>query len=249
MEKVTHVQNALREQGFEGAVRTGSAASTRPGLGLGWPELEALLPDAGLPLGAVTELVSAGTALATTLALRACRTAQNQARLHGGDPAWCAFVDPTRTLHAPGVHGLGVALDRLLVVQPSALALSRVAVRLCEARAFAVVAIDTAGVPSAELDLALGSWPRVVRRLALSAEGTGACILLITDVAARRPLPLPVALRVELSRPEPNALLVRVAKEKHGRVSAARRLNWCAAEREDPGPISAKRRWSSGHAA
>ena len=251
LEKVASVQNALRERGFEGGVRAGAEARVERGLGLGWPELEALLPDGGLPRGAVTELaVQGGAALATSLGLRACRVAQEHAQAFTRDPSWCAFVDPSRTLHAPGVRELGIELDRLLVVQPPLEALSRVVVRLCEAQAFAVLVIDTIGVPAAELDVGLGSWPRVVRRLSLSAEGSGACVVLITDSAARRPLPLPVALRLELGRPEPNALVVRVAKEKHGRVSAPRSLGWQSAdELGELGPKFVKHPWSSGHAA
>jgi recombination protein RecA len=43
-------------------------------------------------------------------------------------------------------------------------------------------------------------------------------VILLTDAAAPRPLPLPVALRLELCRQGHEQLAVTVAKEKHGRV-------------------------------
>src|SRR5262245_55513117 len=79
----------------------------------GWAELDAALPDGGLPMG-VTEL-TAPRALggATLVALAVMRAA------HARKPdAWCAWVDPERTLFAPGVARAGVDLKRLLVVRP-----------------------------------------------------------------------------------------------------------------------------------
>src|SRR5687767_6270495 len=61
--------------------------------------IDEVLPDGGLPRGAVVELASAsGLGRATTVALAACAAAQREARLRSGDPAtvgaWCAFIDP-----------------------------------------------------------------------------------------------------------------------------------------------------------
>jgi recombination protein RecA len=197
------------------------------GLPLGLAELDALLPDGGLLRGGVVELcVKGGAALATSVALSACRSAQVEARRLGGAVPWCAFVDPSSTLYAPGVAQAGVALERLLVVRPPLEALSRVAVRLVESQAFAVVVIDTVGAPGAELDVALGSWTRIVRRLSMALEGTAGLVLLVTDAAAARPLPLPVAMRLELGRPRENQLSLRVAKDRYGRVSGPRTIPW-----------------------
>ena len=197
------------------------------GLPLGVAELDELLPDGGLLRGGVVELcVRGGAGLATSLALTACRAAQDEARRLGGAVPWCAFVDPSSTLFAPGVAEAGVALERLLVVRPTLEALSRVAVRLVESQAFAVTVIDTAGVPGAELDVSLGSWPRIVRRLSMSLEGSAGLVLLVTDAAAARPLPLPVAMRLELGRSEEGRLSLRVAKDKYGRVSGPRSIAW-----------------------
>ncbi len=195
------------------------------------PVLDAVLPDGGLPRGAVVELaVAGGAALGTRIALGACRAAQAEGRLHG-DPPWCAFVDPAASLYAPGVVQAGLELERLLVVRPPLEALARVTARVVESQAFAVVVIDTVGVPGASVDVALGSWARVVRRLSLAVEGTSGLVLLVTDRDARRPLPLPVAMRVELARLAPDRLALRVAKHRHGRVAAVRHVAWPAKPR------------------
>lgn len=197
------------------------------GLPLGIAELDALLPDGGLLRGSVIELSVAGEgALGTSLGLSACAQAQAEARGRGANVPWCAFIDPSRTLYGPGVAAAGVDLTRLLVVRPPLSALSRVAVRLAESDAFAVVVVDLTGVVGTRVSVPLGTWPRVVRRLAMAIEGTGHSVLLLTREADRRPLPLPVAQRLEISRPSVDALLVRVAKDQRGRVSAPRPVAW-----------------------
>ena len=190
-------------------------------------ELDAVLPDGGLPQGAVIELSAAGSAaLATSVALAACRSAQQRGMAHGGEAPWCAFIDPSATLHGPGVARSGVQLERLLIVRPPVEGLSRVALRLVESRVFAVIVVDMAGVPGQALDVPLGAWSRVVRRLSVAAEQSSSSVLLVTDRSAPRPLPLPVALRLELARPAPDQLSVCVAKERRGRITAPRSVAW-----------------------
>ena len=196
-------------------------------LSLGSLELNAILPDGGLPRGSIVELsVTGGLAVATSLALAACRSAQDEAISRGGSVPWCAFIDPSGTLYGPGVASAGVELDRLLVVRPLLEALERTAIRVAESQVFSVVVVDTMGVPGASLDVGLGSWPRVVRRLALGVEGSGSCVILVTDAEARRPLPLPVALRLEIARAAEDRLSVRIGKERRGRVSGPHRVVW-----------------------
>ncbi|HYP89984.1 MAG TPA: recombinase A [Polyangiaceae bacterium] len=200
------------------------------GLSFGMPELDALLPDGGIPRGSVVELCATGEgALGTSLGLKACAQAQAEARARGGSTPWCAFVDPSGTLYGPGVAAAGVELSRLLVVRPPLGALSRIALRLAESEAFAVVVVDLAGVVGERVAVPLGTWPRVVRRLALAIEGTGHSVLLLTRQADRRPLPLPVAQRLEVSRPSADKLSVRIAKDQRGRVSSPRTVTWAGA--------------------
>jgi recombination protein RecA len=204
----------------------GPAAATSA-LSFGIAELDAVLPDGGLVRGGVIELCAKGEgALGTTLGLAACAQAQAEARARGARTPWCAFIDPSSTLYSPGVAAAGVELSRLLVVRPPLAALSRVALRLAESEAFAVVVVDLTGVVGERVAVPLGTWPRVVRRLALAVEGTGHSVLLLTREADRRPLPLPVAQRLEVSRPTADKLLVRLAKDQRGRVSSPRPVVW-----------------------
>lgn len=192
--------------------------------------LERQLEEGRLPPGAVVEFcISGGAAWGTTFALRACRAAQKQGVHEGGQAAWCAFVDPSGSLYAPGVHALGLDLSRLLVVRPDEESLSRVALRLVESQVFPLVVIDTMGVPGSTVDVSLSQWVRVVRRLSLAVSNTESTVVLLTSRSARRPLHLPVATRFEIRRSSRTELLVAVPKSPAGwrggsvRVRAERR--------------------------
>jgi recA bacterial DNA recombination protein len=207
---------------------------------LGVEALDRALPDGGLPRGQVTELaVSAHAGLGTSIGLWACRAAQTDSSWEGSVP-WCAFLDPAGTLYAPGVIAAGVQLERLLVLRPGVESLQRVALKLAESRVFSVIVIDTlssrfspqpvalsksqtgtvqAGKPHAEK---LQSWERAVRRLAIAIQGTGVQVVLMTDLAAPRPMALPVALRLEVNHESLGRLSVRVTKDKRGRAGYER---------------------------
>jgi hypothetical protein len=187
----------------------GALEWAEPALPSGWPELDAVLPDHGFPRGVVE--LSARRALGggTSIALAVVRAAQER------DPrAWCAWVDDAEgTLYGPAAAWAGVDLGRLLVVRPPAKDAGRVAVKVAEARACDVIVVD--GL-SERRDRALK--PEIlIRKLALAAERGGATVLLLTDSLAHREAPWPVALRLELGR-APGHLVVRVAKERRGRI-------------------------------
>jgi recombination protein RecA len=192
-------------------------------LALGWPAFDAMLPDGGFPRGVIELASPRALGGATSVACAAICAAQRQdAR------AWCAWIDPEATIHAPGLAALGVDLARLLVVRPNREDLPRIAVKVAGARAFDVIAID--------MDPILGANPApsrvrsssaktrrpiapevLVRKLALLAEEGGARILLVSDRTLPRPAPWPVALRLELERSF-ETLTVRVAKDRRGRI-------------------------------
>jgi recombination protein RecA len=208
-----------------------------PALSLGVAALDEALPDGGLARGAVIEFGIHGAALGTTLSLGACRSLQQAARALGARVPWCAFIDPSGTLYGPGVAAAGIELERLLVVRPPLEALSRVALRIVESGACALTIIDTLGVPGHSLGIDIGAWSRVVRRLSLAVDGTSHSVLLLTDAACPRPLPLPVAQRIELSRPNADKLSLRVAKDKFGRVSSPRPIAWVRKEQSFEGSL------------
>ncbi len=149
----------------------------------------------------VTELASdGGIAMGTSIAIRACFRVQDSARSAFGVVPWCAFVDPTGSLYAPGVHAAGVDLSRLLIVRPDAESITRATLRLVESKVFPLVVVDLMGLPGENFDLSLHSWVRVVRRLSRALEGSSHSVLLLTDKNTKRTLPLPVTERLVLSR-------------------------------------------------
>ncbi len=174
----------------------------------------------GILRGAVVEIASPhGRARATSFALSACVAAQREAHRFGST-ALCAWFDPTRSLYGPGVRARGIDLARFFVVTPSLELLPRAAVRVTESRAFSLVVVDVTSLPS------LDRFPTIVRRLALATNGTTCSVLLLTDLEARRSMPLPTSARLELSRMQSDAITLRVAKDRHGRIAAAASVPW-----------------------
>lgn len=191
------------------------------------PSLQERFEEGRLLGGGVVELSSdGGLALGTSIALRACAHVQNEARLASGSSAFCAFVDPTQSLYAPGVISAGVDIERLLVVRPDEDSLSRVALRLVESKVFPVVVIDLMGLPGSGFSPQLGPWVRVVRRLSLALSNSARSVVLLTDKNAPRSLPLPVTQRFELSRCSPRELQVNVAKDLRGTGIRKARVRW-----------------------
>jgi hypothetical protein len=186
-------------------------------LPLGIQSLDALLPDAGLPRGGVVEIGSpAGLGGATRLALTACVAAQ---RSVAGESAWCAWIDSSNTLYAPGVIQAGIDLERLLVVVPDPVDVARIAVRITSSGVFSMVVIDRSGVPGAELGDTRARWHIAVRRLALAAEANHTTILLLSTTSMARKESLPTAMRLELSRPSHERLSLRITKDRRGRLT------------------------------
>jgi recombination protein RecA len=203
-----------------------SLAADSSKLSLGWPELDAALPDGGLPRGVVELAAPRALGGAASIALAAIRAAHER-----DAKAWCAWVDPEATLYAPGVAFAGVDLERLLVIRPPRAEVARIAVKVAASRAFDVIAIDVDVVPGASAAAPTKSskstrnkrsaWPMdvLVRKLALLAAEGGATVLLLSDSSLPRAVTWPVALRLELSR-TPDAIALRVAKDRRGRVGA-----------------------------
>jgi hypothetical protein len=215
------------------ALHVGSSEAGREaGFGFGIESLDAALPDNGIQSGGVIELSLGEGAPGTSLSLSLFRSLQARREQAGQSVPWCAFVDPGGTLYAPGVAAAGVRLDRLLVVRPSLEALSRTAIRLSRSKVFELVVIDALGVPGASHEVAMRSWPRLVRRLALEIDGSSRSVVLLTSASAARPLPLPVAQRIEFARPALDRLVVRVAKDRQGRVAPPRTIPWAHVELE-----------------
>ena len=174
----------------------------------------------------------------TRFALSACASAQ-----HGSEDEptlaspkrWCAWVDSSRTLFAPGVAQAGVCLERLLVVQPEPRDMARIAVRLAASGVFSMLVSDRCGVPGSALPHAVAPrtsastrrdtrpaanirWSTAVRRLALAAQESETTILLLSRNAQATRDTLPTTMRIELGRPALERLSLRIAKDKRGRL-------------------------------
>lgn len=194
---------------------------------LGWPELERILPDRGLPRG-VVEIASpvalvGGQARAlrggaTSIALSAIRTAQASS-----PGVWCAWITPAQgpSLYAPAIAQAGVDLDRLLVVRPETSALARTAVKVGASGAFAIVVIDAqSGLDGRISNRALLGMPQEIP-LPRPARGAGS------------------AGGARTKRPVDGSLVVRklaLASEEHGTTFVL--LASTLAERAMPWPVA-----------
>jgi len=193
-----------------------------------WPELGEALPDRGLPRGVVELAAPRALGGSTSVALAAVQAGQGR-----GEGAFCAWIDPESSLYAPGVVAAGVDLRRMIVVAPPRAQLGRIALKVVSSGAFEVVVIDMDPAADSPISHKLrmqrssrrdkGWAPELlVRKLALAAEPCGTTVILLTDALRPRAAAWPVALRLELSRPRPERLTVRVAKDKRGRVGVAK---------------------------
>ena len=216
-------------------------------LSLGIPSLDDALPEHGLAYGQVIELRARGASGAvTSFALCACRAAQCRAAQCRADQGaaghwqgrsqhawmngqWCAFIDPTATLFAPGLAQLGVQLNRLLIVRPDVESVARVAVRIAEAKIVSVLVIDLRGAMG-DLSFDGHRWQRTIRRLSLVVKQLATCVLVMTQAQPHQALPLPVSMRLEFNRPSSEFFEMRVAKERTGRISPPRTVAWSAFE-------------------
>lgn len=200
----------------------------KPHLPTEWADLDAALPDHGLPRGVVELTAPHGLGGGTSIALAAVRA------VHRRDPrTWCAWVDSEGTLYGPGVARAGVDLDRLLVVRPPRSEAGRIAVKIVGARACELIVVDATPLLSTTRPIRDRAGVRrpcergkskkelppevLVRKLSLLAEQAGATVILLTDSLAPRGVPLPVALRLELGRALGH-LIVKVAKDRYGRA-------------------------------
>ena len=99
-----HLNGMLRVATTQGAGPRGLAkgAPVADEISVDW---QSRLARGELLRGGVVEIASqGGLAFGTSVALRACMRVQEEARRAHGVVPWCAFVDPTGSLYAPGVH-------------------------------------------------------------------------------------------------------------------------------------------------
>ena len=165
----------------------------------GIPAIDGLMPAGGFPLGKVVELSGEAAAGRTTLALQAIATATREKHL-------AAYVDGPGELYPPFAAGVGVDLDRLLMVRPKApRRLVWTALQLARCGAFTCVALD---LTHTGVQISLPEC----KKLSDAAFKGGACILVLSPkagVGAGR-------LRLEVCATAPRVLGLEVVRSGSG---------------------------------
>jgi recombination protein RecA len=231
---------------------SGDAARAAAILEISWPGLADLLPDGGVPRGVVELAAPRALGGSTSFALAAVRA--GQARGEDTWCAWidpegtlhapgvvAAGVDlsrmlvvrpPRRQLGRVAVKVMGAGAFEVVVIDFDAV--PGASSPFSASMGWAAGAKGSPGRardprdPNESRESRKKSWaPEVlVRKLALSAESCGTTVLLLTDSTRPRATPWPVALRLELSRPNRDDLVVRVAKDRRGRIGMVKTVSF-----------------------
>lgn len=182
----------------------GHGRADRPRCPTGFAELDAVLPERGWPVGALSEILHDAAGIGElALALPAL------ARLSRAGRA-LAWVAPPHIPYPPALVEHGIELAQVLVVRVSAArALLWTLEQLLRSPGIGAVLAwpDSSAQPGALDD-------RHLRRLQLAAETGGSCGLLYRPLAAAR-TPSPAALRLQLT-PGHGGLHLQILKARGG---------------------------------
>jgi len=172
-----------------------------PSVPTGFAELDVLLPGAGWPAEALTEIYVERPGIGELkLLMPALARLSRSGR-------WLAFIAPPYLPYAPALAGHGVHLPELMLVRAPTQAL----------QLWAGEQALGSGNCGAAL-LWLGRAPeRALRRLQLAAEGSGALVVLFRN--GRAPSCTLSALRLHLSRTD-GRTVVRILKRRGGGIPA-----------------------------
>ncbi|HEY3354464.1 MAG TPA: hypothetical protein VGQ83_14530 [Polyangia bacterium] len=197
-------------------------------LATGYPALDAVLPDGGLPRGRISEIVGPPSSGKLSVALGVLAQLTRQGEL-------CAFIDGRGEFFAPSAEAAGVDLGRLLVVRPAPPLCLEAAGVVVQSRAFALAVLDTgaAGAPPRGVGRGMiGGGPpdrsarleaaHAARLRRLCEEGDTALVLLTEPATAPagRPLREAAALRLR-ALPQLEGVRITIDKSAAGRVGAA----------------------------
>jgi len=181
--------------------RGAACAPVQPGLPTGFAELDAVLPGAGWPVGALTEIYAERKGVGELQLVMPTAAALTQAG------RWLTFVAAPHIPYAPALAGGGLDLARVLMIDTAAV----------EERLWAAEQALRAACCGAVLMWLDHVHERALRRLQLAAEEGSATLLLF-----RSPRVAPAttaALRLHVSRSE-NRTVVRVLKRRGGALPA-----------------------------
>ena len=177
------------------AVFVEKAISERKTLPTGIDALDRFL-GGGWPAGGLTALSGKHGAGKTTLVLRTVSKLTRSDR-------WVALVSRGTTLFPPALHALGIDLSRLLWVHPPEENLCR----------WALEQLTRSGL----FPLVIGSGVRLderdARRLQITAEGSGAAVVLLNEPQSNSNL-WALSLHCEVERASEKTLLLRVRRSR-----------------------------------
>jgi hypothetical protein len=166
----------------------------RESIPTGWAVLDSILPDGGLPLGALTEILFPREGIGELAFLMPALARLTE---EGGGVAW---ISPPHVPYGPALVSFGVDLSKVLLVESRTLPESL----------WATEQILSSGVCGAVLAWVDHGADRALRRLQLASErGKCAGILFRSAEAARHPSPAALRLGLEATS---NGLSLQVLK-------------------------------------
>ena len=172
-------------------------ARVSPGVPTGFAELDAQLPGAGWPTGAIAEIYAERTGVGEVqLTMPALAKLTQRGR-------WVSLVAPLHVPYAPALAHHGVRLDKLLIVET----------RTVEDNLWACEQALRASCCGAVLLWQDHVHERSLRRLQLAAESASTTLFLFRS--ARVAPASPAALRLHVSRAE-GRTIVRILKRRGG---------------------------------
>lgn len=181
--------------------RGSSFARVAPGVPTGFNELDNLIPGAGWPVGAMTEIYAERSGVGELQLIMPAVARLTQSG------QWVSFIGAPHVPYAPALASQGVDLARLLLVNPASL----------EEKFWAAEQALRTSCSGAVLLWAEQVPERVLRRLQLAAEEGGAPLLFFRS---GRGAPATVAtLRLHLSRAE-SRTVIHVLKRRGGGLPA-----------------------------
>ena len=187
----------------------GSLRPERKSVSTGHKELDALLPEGGWPLGAITELLIDTPGLGE---LEILLPALRQLAHDGKHIVW---ISPPLLPYAPALAERGLPLERQMVVRTADLGAALWAMEQA-LRCPAVGAV--LGWPAQVLE-------RNLRRLQLAAEAGGNCAILYRPgTAAEQTSPAALRLRLQCPQGEDTGTVLTVHKARGGRAGTRLRL-------------------------
>lgn len=181
--------------------RGAECARAAPGVSTGFAELDAQLPGAGWPCGAITEIYAERPGVGEVHITMPAVAKLTQAG------RWLTLVAPLHVPYAPALAHHGVRLERLLLVETATL----------EDNLWACEQALSASSTGAVLLWQDHVHERALRRLQLAAESASTTLFLFRS--ARVAPASPAALRLHVSRAQ-GRTIVRILKRRGGGLPA-----------------------------